>query len=398
VNIAIIGGGPAGLRAAEVAATAGAAVTVFDAKASVGRKFLVAGRGGLNLTHAEPREVFAKRYRGGNQPPDIWPKILATFDADATRSWAAGLGVETFVASTGRVYPREMKGAPLLRRWVQRLRDLNVNFAMHHRWTGITPGHPVKLRFDVDGTVHEFSADAVVLALGGSSWPETGSDGAWIDTIRALAVEVTPLRAANCGWEVAWPTQLLAQAEGAPLKNVVVRAGDEEAAGELMITQYGLEGGAIYPLAPVLREMADPSITIDFKPSLSETELLARLGTPRLRPLLEAQRKWRLSDATVALLDTHLDPELLASPAGLARLVKSCPIQLLRPRPIAEAISSAGGVKWSELDGQLMLRRIPGVFVAGEMIDWEAPTGGYLLQGCLATGTLAGESAAAFRG
>jgi uncharacterized flavoprotein (TIGR03862 family) len=248
----------------------------------------------------------------------------------------------------------------------------------------------------VEDKIREISADAVVLALGGGSWPETGSDGAWVNPLRALGIEVAPLRPANCGWEVAWPAQLLAQVEGVPLKNVRVRAGDEEAEGELMISHYGLEGGAIYPLAPVLREMANPSITIDFKPSLTESELLARLGTPRLRPLLEAQRKWRLSDAAIAVLDSHPDREHLTSPAGLVKMVKSCPIQLLRPRPIAEAISSAGGVKWSELDEHLMLRRIPGVFVAGEMIDWEAPTGGYLLQGCLATGTLAGKSAVAF--
>lgn len=396
MHIAVIGGGPAGLRAAEIAATGGARVTVFDAKPSVGRKFLVAGRGGLNLTHDEPRDVFATRYRGPDQPREIWPSLLAEFDAGATREWAAGLGIETFAASTGRVYPREMKGAPLLRRWVRRLHDLDVQFAQHHRWTGLTPGNPILLQFDVNGAAAEFLADAVILALGGASWPDTGSDGKWTSVLAKHGVEISPLTASNCGWEVAWPSAFLAETEGKPIKNVVVRAGSEESAGELMITSYGLEGGAIYPLAYALREMAEPTITIDFKPSVTERELVERLGKPRLRPLLEAGRRWRLSDTVVALLDSHPDQDRLQDIETLASLVKACPIRLRGPRPIAEAISSAGGVRWHELDGNLMLRRVPGVFVAGEMIDWEAPTGGYLLQGCLATGTRAGKSALHF--
>jgi uncharacterized flavoprotein (TIGR03862 family) len=393
MRIAVVGGGPAGLRAAEVAAAGGAAVTVFDAKASVGRKFLVAGRGGLNLTHAESRAVFATRYRGPGQPSGIWTDLLAEFDADATRAWAAGLGIETFAASTGRVYPREMKGAPLLRRWVRRLHEAGVQFAQHHRWTGLVPGKPIRLRFDVNGVASQFGADAVILALGGASWPETGSDGKWTSTLKRLGVEITPLAPSNCGWEVDWPAAFLTEAEGKPIKNVVVRAGDEEAVGELMITSYGLEGGAVYPLACALRKMREPMITIDFKPAMNERELVERLGQPRLRPLLEAARKWRLSAAVVALLDSHPEQDRLMNTADLAAIVKACPIRLRRPRPIAEAISSAGGIRWSELDDRLMLRRVPGVFIAGEMIDWEAPTGGYLLQGCLATGTRAGSSA-----
>jgi uncharacterized flavoprotein (TIGR03862 family) len=400
MQIAVIGGGPAGLRAAEVAAAAGAKVTVFDSKASVGRKFLVAGRGGLNLTHAEPRSVFASRYRGPQQSDGIWADLLADFDADATRDWAAGLGVETFAASTGRVYPREMKGAPLLRRWVRRLHEHGVRFAQHHRWTGLLNESPIQLRFEVadrqnttSGRPVDITADAVVLALGGASWPETGSDGTWASLLSELGIAITPLAPSNCGWETNWPAAFLAEAEGKPIKNVVVRAGSEEAAGELLVTSYGLEGGAIYPLACALREMREPVITIDFKPSVTERELIERLGQPRLRLLIEAARKWRLSDTIAALLDSHPALECLTNAASLARMVKACPIQLRGPRPIAEAISSAGGIRWSELDDRLMLRHLPGVFAAGEMIDWEAPTGGYLLQGCLATGTRAGNSA-----
>lgn len=403
MRIAVVGGGPAGLRAAEIATEGGADVTVFDAKPSVGRKFLIAGRGGLNLTHAEPRDVFATRYRGPGQPAEIWARLLAEFDADATRAWAAGLGIETFVASTGRVYPRELKGAPLLRRWVRRLHEAGVHFSQHHHWTGLSLGNPIRVRFDMRSghgapspCDTDFTADAVILALGGASWPDTGSDGKWTSVLQSLGVEITPLAPSNCGWEIEWPTAFLAEAEGKPIKNVVVRAGDEEAAGELMVTAYGLEGGAIYPLASALREMPEPMIAIDLKPSVSERELIERLGKPRLRLLLEAGRKWKLSETAVALLDSHPEQDRLQNVATLARMVKACPIRLRGPRPIAEAISSAGGIRWSELDERLMLRRLPGVFAAGEMIDWEAPTGGYLLQGCLATGTRAGKSALEF--
>jgi uncharacterized flavoprotein (TIGR03862 family) len=298
------------------------------------------------------------------------------------------------------VYPRELKGAPLLRRWVRRLHGYGVHFAQHHRWTGLTPGSPIRLRFDVpkgdaepSSQPMDFTADAVILALGGVSWPDTGSDGNWTSILSNLGVGITPFAPSNCGWETGWPAAFLAEAEGKPVKNVVVQAGGEEAVGELLITSYGLEGGAIYPLACALREMQDPMITIDFKPSMSEHELIGRLGQPRLRLLIEAARAWRLSETIVALLDSHPAQERLTNAGSLARMVKACPIHLRGPRPIAEAISSAGGIRWSELDDRLMLRRLPGVFAAGEMIDWEAPTGGYLLQGCLATGNRAGKSA-----
>jgi uncharacterized flavoprotein (TIGR03862 family) len=393
-NIAIVGGGPAGLRAAEVAALGGAAVTVFDAKASVGRKLLVAGRGGLNLTKAEPRDAFAAHYLDGERDPDRWPSLLAGFDADAAREWAASLGIETFVASTGRVYPREMKAAPLLRRWVGRLRALGVKFALHHRWTGLTPGAPVALHFATPDGTATVRADAVILATGGASWPQTGSDGMWTPILAAHGVNVTPLRPANCGWELPWPRAVLDLAEGQPLKSIAVRADGLEVRGELLITRYGLEGGAIYQLGAALRGMAQPAITIDFKPSSTAARLVARMGPITRDFPAEARQRLRLSEAAEAIL-AHQRASW-NSAADFVAEVKACRLALTGPRPIAEAISSAGGVHWSELDTGLMLRRLPGVFVAGEMIDWEAPTGGYLLQGCLATGTRAAEAALNF--
>ena len=381
MKIAVIGGGPAGLRAAEVAADGGAGVTLFEAKPSVGRKFLVAGRGGLNLTKAEPRDLFATRY----SDPARWPALLAECDADALRAWAAGLGVETFAASTGRVYPRELKAAPLLRRWVQRLRAGGVHFAMRHRWTGLRAGARWQLDFAGEGDrAITAEADAVILALGGGSWPETGSDGAWVALLEKLGIPVAPLEAANCGWECAWPPSILAHA-GRPVKNIAVRAGASEAAGELLITDYGLEGGALYQLAPALRAMPEPQILIDLKPSQTVEQLVRKLSGG------SARERWRLGDAAHALLAHHA--EGITSPEALAALAKALPLSLLRPRPLAEAISTAGGVRWAALDDTLMLRALPGIFVAGEMIDWEAPTGGYLITGCFATGTRAARGA-----
>lgn len=389
MQIAIIGGGPAGLRAAEVAAAGGAKVTLFEAKASVGRKFLVAGKGGLNLTNAEARERFITRYSG---PADRWAEMIAAFDADALRAWAGGFGIETFAASTGRVYPREMKAAPLLRRWVQRLRGLGVEFAMHHRWTGLERGDRWHVMFQAASGERTVETDAVILALGGGSWPETGSDGNWIASLRALGVEVAPLVPANCGWEFQWSSSALT-AEGQPLKSVVIRAGEVAVRGELLITRYGLEGGALYQLGPVLRAQREPVLEIDLKPDHSVDQLVAKMGPIQRNFLAEARSRWRLSDAAVAVLGEACAKTSLASVMALAVIAKKCRLHLSGPRPLAEAISSAGGVCWSELDEGLMIRQLPGVFVAGEMIDWEAPTGGYLIQGCFATGTRAAEAA-----
>ena len=390
-QLAVIGGGPAGLRAAEVAVAAGLQVTLYDGKPSVGRKFLVAGKGGLNLTHGEPLDRFITRYTGPGQPAELWRELLADFTPADLRAWAAELGVETFEATSGRVYPRALKAAPLLRRWVERLRSQGVGFAMNHRWTTLAPGPPWRLGFANGATV---TADAVILALGGASWGETGSDGGWTQILENLGITHHPLAAANCGWEHAWPPEVLARAEGKPLKNLHVRAGDATAIGELLITRYGLEGGAIYQLGAALRAMPEPAIAIDFKPTFTAAQLVAKMQSVRRDFLGEARTRWRLGDAATALLSRQPWTDV----ESLAREVKHCVIRLLRPRPIDEAISSAGGVCWSETDATLMLKKLPGVFVAGEMIDWEAPTGGYLLQGCFATGTRAAKSAAAWLG
>jgi len=390
-NIAVIGGGPAGLRAAEVAAAGGASVTLYDAKASVGRKFLVAGRGGLNMTKEEPLEIFVERYEGEQR--ERWAELIGEFGPGAMRMWAEGLGVETFVASTRRVYPRELKAAPLLRRWVRRLREMGVEFAMGHRWEGLSVADTeVEVGFRVGGIARAYHADAVVLALGGGSWPETGSDGAWTGIMRGLGVEVGRLEPANCGWECAWAPAVLTACEGKPLKNLAVSAGTRSVEGELLVTSYGLEGGALYALGRALRAMEHPVIAIDFKPSMTIEKLVAKMESVRGNYLPEAGVRWRLPEAARAML-AHSTGGPFRSVAALAEAVKHFPVRLTGPRPLAEAISSAGGVRWSELDDGLMLRKLPGVFVAGEMIDWEAPTGGYLLQGCFATGTRAGKAA-----
>jgi hypothetical protein len=391
-SVVVIGGGPAGLRAAEVAQAGGARVTLLDAQRSVGRKFLVAGRGGLNLTHGEPVENFPARY--GNEP-ERWRDLLRDFGPDELRAWAQELGVETYVGTSGRVFPRGQKAAGLLRSWVRRLRVSGIVFQTGSRLTGLSPDRN-QLRVEGSGPDEKFSftADAVILALGGASWPETGSDGSWPAILAAHGIEITSWQPANCGWNVDWPSELLVRAEGLPLKNLTVRAGLESVSGELLITRYGLEGGAIYRLGRVLRAMAKPSVTIDFKPQLTAETLRERAANlPQFRDWCRA---WKLSEAAVALLET-MSP---GAPAGLETAiarVKNFPIPLSGPRPIAEAISSAGGVPWRELDGSLMLHKLPGVFVAGEMIDWEAPTGGYLLQGCFSTATRAGRAAASRR-
>jgi uncharacterized flavoprotein (TIGR03862 family) len=380
-RLSIIGGGPAGLRAAEIASSKGIAVTLFDAKPSVGRKFLVAGKGGLNITHGESPDQFVTRYTG---PADFWKHVLHDFSPTDLREWALELGVETFQASSGRVYPKALKAAPLLRRWIARLKENGVAFAMNHRLTGLD--HGFTLHFE-NGASHP--TDAVILALGGASWPQTGSDGKWTCFLSDLGIPVSPLQPANCGWESPWPAELVPEIEGKPLKNITVRAGDHLAKGELMLTRYGVEGGAIYQLGATLRTMDHPEIFIDLKPTFSISELIAKLGTSRKNLLNVARSAWKLSEPAIALLQS----ENVDTPESLAASAKSLRIPLLRPRPIDEVISSAGGVPFSETDENLMVRKLPGLFLAGEMIDWEAPTGGYLMQGCFATGTRAANAA-----
>lgn len=389
--VLVVGGGPAGLRAAEVASAAGADVVLCDAQLSVGRKFLVAGRGGLNLTHSEPVEKFPQRY-GAEQKR--WAELLAEFGPRALQAWADELGVETYHGTSGRVFPRGQKAAGLLRAWIGRLRASGVDFRMSARLRTLArTADSWRAGFEQEGAQITVAARAVVLALGGASWPDTGSDGTWPAMLAELGVAITPWAPANCGWEVAWPPELLARAEGLPLKNLTVTAGAESVSGELLITRYGLEGGAIYRLGPLLRATKPPMITIDLKPQLSHEALRTRLANAP-QPA-DWRRVLKLSPAASALLET-LFPNELSDADQLVRRIKMFPLELSGPRPIAEAISSAGGVRWEELDDRLMLRNHPGLFIAGEMIDWEAPTGGYLLQGCFSTGTRAGRAAAAW--
>ncbi len=382
-------------RAGEVNAT----TVLCDGQGSFGRKFLIAGRGGLNLTHSEPLENFPDRY-GAEQ--ERWRDLLEKFGSADLEQWANSLGVETYVGSSGRLFPRGQKAAGLLRAWLERLRSNGVEFQTGARFTGL---ERLEDGWCVRFENGERTAKAVVLALGGASYPETGSDGKWPALLAKLGIAITPWQPANCGWEVDWPQSFLEKVEGKPLKNLTVGAADEAVSGELLITKYGLEGGAIYRLGPTLRRMNEPALTIDFKPQLSADVLRKR--TSNLKQPAEWFRAWKLNTAAVALMESSDDerigrdaeaPRLSEAATGIERAiarVKNFRVRLQGPRPIDEAISSAGGVPWSELNETLMLRKAPGVFVAGEMIDWEAPTGGYLLQGCFATGTRAGASAAA---
>jgi len=389
-EVAVVGGGPAGLRAAELLSAAGCSVTLFEAKASVGRKFLVAGSGGLNLTHSESLDSFAPRY--GAAEAGRWQALLSGFSPADLRAWALGLGVETFVGTSGRVFPAEKKAAPLLRHWVARLRRQGVRFQVRHEWRGWTrTAEGLRLRFVQDGAPVEVVCTAAVLALGGASWPETGSDGAWTSLFLEAGITLAPWEPANCGYHVAWTPEILAQAEGLPLKNMAVEAGGRRVEGDCVVTRYGLEGGPLYRLGPLLRAQPEGErrLFLDFKPSLTPAALLKKWGAPPRDPaafLASSAERWRLGPAAVALLRAA-GPYL--TPAALIERVKRHEVVLGAPRPLAEAISSAGGIPWKALDEKMMLRAIPGLFAAGEMIDWEAPTGGYLLQGCFATGTAA---------
>ncbi len=384
-DVLVVGGGPAGLRAAELVSAAGLRTVLADHKPSVGRKFLVAGRGGLNLTHSEPMENFLARYSG---PAERWQSLLAGFSPSDLRAWAEGLGIETFVGTSGRVFPMTKQAAPLLRRWIERLRRQGVSFRSRHGLGGFrAKGEEWEVEFTTPHGAAILQTRAVILALGGASWPQTGSDGAWVRLFTQAGIRVTPLAPANCGYEVAWPKNFLAQVEGLPLKNVVIKASGQSVAGELLITKYGIEGGAIYQLGRALRTMAQPKIEIDLKPSFTVEHLRAKVRHAKGSQLPDqAVRAWRLSRVSAALLQLRAP---FASDGELAALAKAYPLALRGPRPIEEAISTAGGVSWEELDDDLMLKRRPGIFCAGEMIDWDAPTGGYLIQGCFSTATRA---------
>lgn len=399
-GISIIGGGPAGLMAAEAAATQGCAVELYDAMPSVGRKFLLAGKSGLNLTHAEAREAFLTRY--GERQAALAP-FLHHFDNQAVRDFAATLGVETFVGSSGRVFPRQKKAAPLLRAWLRRLRELGVRIHVRHRWQGWEADG--RLRFATPDGILRVRSAACVLALGGGSWSRLGSDGAWQAWLRARDVAVRPLRPANCGFDIGWRPDFAARFAGTPVKPVaatLTTPGGESLSrrGEFVITRRGVEGSLIYALAAPLRDLVEQegkaSLYLDLAPDLDPDRLRAALNRPRgARSLSQhLQRVAGLSPVKLGLLRERLDKAAFLDPDRLGAAIRALPLRLDATRPLEEAISSAGGVAFAALDEQLMIRHLPGVFCAGEMLDWEAPTGGYLLTACLATGLAAGQGAA----
>ena len=391
-TVAVIGGGPAGLRAAEVAAEAGAQVTVYEGKRSVGRKFLVAGKSGLNLTNTADDDVFVQQYSGTDLPVELWQKFFKDFDSYALGDWALALDIGTFAVSSGKVFPDTKKAAPLLRRWVKRLRELGVQFEVNHRWVGLRHGAPIGLDFLLHDTPVSYEHDTVVLAMGGASWPQTGSDGKWVSPLEQLGITMVPLAAANCGWECEWTPETRAAVEGKPLHNLHIRADGKLEIGELMVTRYGFEGTPIYSLGQTLRAMDEPAIEIDFKPTFTIERLVQKMESARRDFFKEARLRWKLNEVACAIIEQYYGQ--FDSAEALAKVVKACRIPLIKSRPIAEAISTSGGVAWSALDTNLMLKQLPGVYCAGEMIDWEAPTGGFLMQGCFMTGGVAGAAAA----
>jgi uncharacterized flavoprotein (TIGR03862 family) len=397
-NVAVIGAGPAGLMAAEVLAQGGARVTVYDAMPSAGRKFLMAGRGGLNLTHSEQLAVFLTRYR--EAAPHLTAAIEA-FPPDRLRKWCEALGQPTFVGSSGRVFPKVFKASPLLRAWLRRLDAAGVQFALRHRWIGWD--HDGRLSFQTPEGSRHVDARATVLALGGASWPRLGSDGAWVEALAAKDVKISPQRPANCGFTVAWSAIFRDRFEGQPLKGIALTFGPNTVRGEAIITRNGIEGGAVYALSAELREAIARSgkamLHVMLRPDLDEKDLVARLSVPRGKQSFSnfLRKAAQLSPVAIGLVQEAAIASgrrlSSLSTADLAHLINAVPIRLDGVAPIARAISTAGGISFDELDAEFTIRRLPGVFAAGEMLDWEAPTGGYLLQACFATGAAAGEGA-----
>ncbi|WP_460121615.1 TIGR03862 family flavoprotein [Pseudomonas sp. H3_G09] len=392
-HVAIIGGGPAGLMAAEVLSQAGIRVDVFDGMPSVGRKFLLAGVGGMNITHSEAYPAFLARY--AERAPQIAP-LLRAFDADALCQWIHQLGIETFIGSSGRVFPTDMKAAPLLRAWLKRLRDSGVVIHTRHRWLGWDANGAMR----IDSPEGEISVnpDATLLALGGGSWSRLGSDGAWMLPLEQRGVDLAPLQPSNCGFEVqAWSELMVSKFAGAPLKNIAIGLNDDiPRLGECVITATGIEGSLIYALSAPIREEINrygaAVIHIDLLPGRPVDKLQAALSKPRgARSMAKhLHSQVGIDGVKAALLRELTDAETFADPALLARAIKALPLTLVKTRPLDEAISSAGGVRFEAMDERLMLKALPGVFCAGEMLDWEAPTGGYLLTGCFASGRAAG--------
>jgi uncharacterized flavoprotein (TIGR03862 family) len=394
-SVAVIGAGPAGLMAAEVLAQGGTDVIVYDAMPSAGRKLLMAGRGGLNLTHSEPLPAFLGRYGGAKS------NLAAAIDAfppQALRDWSEALGQPTFVGSSGRVFPKAFKASPLLRAWLRRLDQAGVQFALRHRWTGWDEHG--RLEFQTPGGQRQIEARATVLALGGASWPRLGADGAWSETLAARGVRISRLRPANSGFTVAWSDIFRDRFEGQPLKGVAVSFGTHSVRGEAIVTRSGIEGGAIYALSADLREAilgaGQATLHVALRPDLDKKALIARLSASRGKQSLSnfLRKAAHLSPVAIGLLQEAAKTTGVSlassSPADLAHLINAVPIQLTGTGPIARAISTAGGISFAALDADFMIRRLPGVFAAGEMLDWEAPTGGYLLQASFATGAAAG--------
>ena len=413
-SVAVIGAGPAGLMAAAVLQARGARVHVFDAMPSVGRKFLLAGIGGLNLTHSEPLPAFRARY--AERAPALTP-LLDAFGPEAVRAWAADLGIETFIGTSGRVFPKDMKAAPLLRAWLHRLRaggDARppVQFHMRHRWLGWTDDGAA-LRFSNPDGELAFAADATVLALGGASWSRLGSDGAWVPLLAARGVDIAPLRASNCGFDVAptganrrgWSEHLRERFAGEPVKPVAITAADTAGVvhrqqGEFVVTATGIEGSLVYAFSAGLRDaiaaQGHATLVLDLLPQHTLEQVRAETRRPRGTRSLSTHLKSRLhlQGVKMGLLHELLSPVQLNDPDVLAGFIKALPLLVSAARPIDEAISSAGGVRFEALDARLMAVAVPGLFIAGEMLDWEAPTGGYLLTACFATGRAAGQGAA----
>ncbi len=412
-TVMVVGGGPAGLMAAEVLQQAGVAVHVYDAMASVGRKFLLAGKGGLNLTHSEPTDIFISRYGARSAPVGAW---LQGFDASAVRAWARALGVETFVGSSGRVFPLDMKAAPLLRAWLHRLRHpasasaSAVQFHMRHRWTGWSEDAR-QLNFETPHGLLQRQADAVLLALGGASWARLGSDGAWVPWLQARGVALAPLQPANCGFDVqgGWTPHFAGRFAGQPFKSVALAFTNSQGVrfarkGEFVATASGVEGSLIYAAASLLRDEilahGQATFALDLLPDLAPEKVLAEVRHPRGSRSLSSHLKSRLQldGIKAALLHERLGKAQFADPAQLAAAIKAVPITLAAARPLDEAISTAGGVRLEAMDQHLMLTQMPGVFCAGEMLDWEAPTGGYLLGACFASGRAAGHGVLRYLG
>ncbi len=396
--ISIIGSGPAGLMAAEILSLQGFRVGVYERKPSVGRKFLMAGRGGLNLTHSENLDLFIERY--GSKAAVLRP-VIGEFPPAALRAWCDGLGEKTFIGSSGRVFPQSLKASPLLRAWIARLEGQGVRFFLNHEWQGWEDG---ALVFKTPEGVVRVESDATLLALGGASWPRLGSDGSWVEILNRQGVAIAPLAPANCGFAVDWSPGFSARYAGRPLKPVVAAFGNESVQGEIMITAKGLEGGAVYALSVALREAIDregfADLMLDLKPDLSRKAIQERLNRPRGRLSLSnyLRKALNLSPVAVSLLmenPEHRRPDNHAA-EKLAQMVKQCPVRLRAPFPIDRAISTAGGIMFDSLDQNYMLRAMPGVFAAGEMLDWEAPTGGYLLQASFATAVHAARGIAAW--